>query len=319
ILVNYAFLELKYNDQNLYVPTTTDAWADYDKRFTTANESVNPPDSWDNGPNSPKYFVGGWTGSKHFSDAMISPQSREAFVYTLINLFDRFPGLFNRVDIDWEYISPAGNNWGDSGNKVRAEDPQNFAEFLRLLRYRLNQTGRQHYEISACVAGDSSKFDILPLRDMCEYLDTINVMTYDLSSSSYGPCPAGHHTNLKSTPYAKLSVEASVTGLLQRGVPPHKIVVGVAFYSRGFANTNGLGHPSHGLVSDKSWEDGVCDFKHLPRSGATEYWDDQAKASYSYDPSQLLFGIALEIYQLITNGVWSVLFIMVYRGIQDTE
>lgn len=61
------------------------------------------------------------------------------------------------------------------------------------------------------------------------------------------------------------------------------IVIGAAMFSRGFADTHGLGHPSCGPVSDKSWEQAVCDYKSLPRLGSVEYWDDQAKATYSYD------------------------------------
>ncbi|KAJ3130248.1 hypothetical protein HK098_004295 [Nowakowskiella sp. JEL0407] len=303
--VNYAFLDLKTNNSGFFIPTLTDAWADTDKRFTGPDEGVPPPDTWNEGPDTPKVFgnfgqflklkklgckfnlgvsVGGWTCSKNFSDAVCTPQSRQAFVDALIAFFDKYPGLFNRVDIDWEYISPPGENWGDGGNKVRKEDPQNFAALLHLLKTRLIETGRSQYEISACVSGDPKKYDILPLQAMCQYLDTINVMTYDFASSSWGPCAAGHQTNLKSTPYATLSVENAVQGLLQRGVPPHKIVIGSAFYSRGFANTNGLGHPSHGVVPDKSWEEGVVDYKQLPLPGATEHWDDAAKATYSYDP-----------------------------------
>jgi chitinase len=89
---------------------------------------------------------------------------------------------------------------------------------------------------------------------------------------------------LKSTSYAPLSVERAVDALIQKGVPPNKIVIGAAFYSRAFANTDGLGCPSSGVSPDKSWEDGVCDYKVLPIQGAQEYWDDQAKATYSYDP-----------------------------------
>ena len=33
-----------------------------------------------------------------------------------------------------------------------------------------------------------------------------------------------------------------------------------------------------------SWEAGVCDYSSLPRPGSTEYWDDVAKATFSYDP-----------------------------------
>ena len=30
----------------------------------------------------------------------------------------------------------------------------------------------------------------------------------------------------------------------------------------------------------------MCDYKTLPRPGATEYWDDHAKATFSYDPQK---------------------------------
>ena len=79
-------------------------------------------------------------------------------------------------------------------------------------------------------------------------------MTYDFSSSSFGPCPAGHQTNLYSTPYAPNSVDRAIKAYIAAGVPPHQLVIGATLYSRGFANTNGLGHPSSGVVSDKSWE-----------------------------------------------------------------
>jgi chitinase len=73
---------------------------------------------------------------------------------------------------------------------------------------------------------------------------------------------------------------------LDLGVPPSKLVIGAVLYSRAFCNTEGLGKPSSGASPDKSWENGVCDYKTLPRPGATEYWDDAAKATYSYDPAK---------------------------------
>ncbi len=136
------------------------------------------------------------------------------------------------------------------------------------------------------MTGNPDKMSALPLVEMACYLDAINIMTYDFSSSSWGDCLAGHHTNLYSTAYAPLSVDRAVEAYISAGVPASKIVIGAALYSRGFANTSGLGHPSSGLVSDKSWEEGVCDYKSLPRSGAVEYWDEQACASFSYDKNK---------------------------------
>jgi GH18 family chitinase len=53
-------------------------------------------------------------------------------------------------------------------------------------------------------------------------------------------------------------------------------------YGRAFTNTAGLGQPYKGLGAG-TWEKGVYDFKDLPLAGATEYWDETAYATYSYD------------------------------------
>lgn len=109
-------------------------------------------------------------------------------------------------------------------------------------------------EITACVTGNPSMMGALPLVEMACYLDAINIMTYDFSSSSWGSCLAGHHTNLYSTSYSPLSVDKAVEAYLSAGIPACKIVIGAALYSRGFGNTEGLGQMSSGLVPDKSWE-----------------------------------------------------------------
>ena len=54
----------------------------------------------------------------------------------------------------------------------------------------------------------------------------------------------------------------------------------------GFANTEGLGKPSSGVVGDMSHDAEMCDYKTLPRSGAIEYFDPYARAGYSYDPQK---------------------------------
>lgn len=87
------------------------------------------------------------------------------------------------------------------------------------------------------------------------------------------------------SPHSPYSVVGAVNAYTSRGVPSSKIYIGVALYSRGFI-TDGLGSPSKGNSPDKSWEDGVVDYKALPLPGATEMWDDVAKAGYSYDANR---------------------------------
>jgi GH18 family chitinase len=55
-------------------------------------------------------------------------------------------------------------------------------------------------------------------------------------------------------------------------------------YGHAFTNTTGLGQPYNGNGKG-SFEAGIYDFKDLPLEGATEYWDEEAYATYSYDNS----------------------------------
>jgi chitinase len=48
--------------------------------------------------------IGGWSFSKHFSDAVASESTRQTFVNGIITILKTNPGLFDVVDIDWEHI-----------------------------------------------------------------------------------------------------------------------------------------------------------------------------------------------------------------------
>ncbi|KAI9334300.1 glycoside hydrolase [Obelidium mucronatum] len=297
--INYSFFDLREKNGFL-VPTSSDPWADTDKRYGPG-EGVSPSDS-----DADAYFgqfgqflklkrqgkqfrlglsIGGWSYSKRFSSAVSTPAARHAFICEIVAILQKYPGLFDRIDFDWEHISPAGCNYGAAGNETRPDDAANFAAFLSDLRRTLDATANlARVELSACVVGDPAKMSALPLAAMSQTLATLNIMTYDFASSAWGPCLAGHHANLRTTPYCPLSIERAVDFLIGKGVPASKLIIGVALYSRGFANTGGLAQQASGACPDKSWEDGVVDYKQLPVAGATEYWDDQAKATYSYDP-----------------------------------
>jgi chitinase len=242
--------------------------------------------------------VGGWTWSKNFSPAVATDSSRHSLAQSIVDLFTQW-SCFQGVSIDWEYLSSDGVNYGNAGNIATRADCDNFAKFLEILRHKFNEKGWHHYRIAMCCtpAPAKIKFDI---KRLVPLLDEWHIMTYE-----YSPSPSNnvddsfasgawshitaHQSNLLPTRYTNWSASGSAEAYISRGVPPEKIFIGAPFYSRGFANSGGLGKPASGVSPDKSWEEGVVDYKSLPIPGAVEMYDEAAQASYSYDAHRKVF------------------------------
>lgn len=224
--------------------------------------------------------IGGWAWSKNFSDAVLTPERQQIFAQSAVDIMNKYN--LDGIDIDWEY--PAME--GDVGNIFRPEDKQNYTLMFAAIREKLDaleQETDKKYLLTTAVGGSLDFIKNTEMDKASQYLDYVNVMTYDSQSTT----KAIHHTNLSpSDKYSPSnSAETAIKGYIEAGVPAQKLVMGIAFYGRIYkikeGSEKGLGDPIVKQVEGKGYtyiKDSLVNKNEYFR-----YWDETAKAPYLYN------------------------------------
>ncbi|HEY6350302.1 MAG TPA: glycoside hydrolase family 18 protein [Candidatus Angelobacter sp.] len=198
--------------------------------------------------------VGGFSaGVNGFEAAAATPASRKAFVADCINsyvkgnfsnttglapIFDAgfseqplisppigpVPGIFDGFDIDWEF-------------PTQPQDRSNFIALLAEFRKQLDALGPGHILTAALPAGQQN-FSLINLPAAAEQLDFINLETFDYNgpfNNFTGFVSPLVQTQFDTNPI--FNVTFTVESYLKAGVPSDKILMGIPFYSYGWAIT----------------------------------------------------------------------------------
>jgi chitinase len=234
--------------------------------------------------------VGGWE-AEGFSDAALTDASRNAFARSAVELLRAHD--LDGIDLDWEYPGQ-----GVAGIKYRAEDRQNFTLLLKTLRAQLDAasdaTGRSGHERYALTiaSADREYFDHVEMEKLHVYLDWLNVMGYDFFNSLTST--TGHHAGLYASEFAApgdRNVDASIRQHIAAGVPRTKLVLGVAFYGRGFVSVNsensGLHRPYQRYEGDHSYAE--LKDRLIGKDGFVRYWDERARAAFLWNGASKTF------------------------------
>lgn len=169
--------------------------------------------------------VGGWAFTdpgptqQEFHNIISTSASRAKFINSVQIYLDSY-GL-DGIDIDYEYPSAS-----DRGGYP--EDKMNFVQLVKEMRSAFGS----NYLITIAAPASYWYLQNFAIGEMSQYVDFINVMTYDIHGTwdadiaSLGPFVRSH-TNIKET-------ELALELFLRDGVPSQKLVLGLAYYGRSF-------------------------------------------------------------------------------------
>ncbi|RKT51638.1 glycoside hydrolase family 18 protein [Saccharothrix australiensis] len=240
--------------------------------------------------------IGGW-GAGGFSDAALTPESRRAFVASCAELFfERHEGVFDGVDVDWEFPVYGG----PTEITDRPADRRNMTHLVREFRRQLPRgslvtaalpTGRLQTD------GPYDPARSFELGALGRELDLVALMTYDMGTG-FSPVSTFNAPlrEVREDPMPRAdrrwnNVAGAVDYYLRHGVPAHKLVLGTPFYGRGFqVRQEG---PDHGLYQPYEstfWVDGVEAVERLKASpGWREYWHPVARSPWLYNAAERKF------------------------------
>lgn len=270
--------------------------------------------------------LGGWSKSGDFSTVAANSAIRAKFVENVMK-FAKYANL-DFIDLDWEYPGDKRNpdlvdNKNDEGTpNAKPEDKANYIILLQDLRNALDAQGKtlgKTYELSVALPVSKYKLDLgIDVAKLFSIVDYANLMTYDMNGAWSEN--SGHQAGLYANPNDPtkgqgLSTDEGVKYLISQGAPKDKIVIGAAYYTRGWekvsvgpdAKTPGLygkaekinknadGSLTPGAkneapiaIGDGGQAGGVWSYRSMDKlkaayPGLTEYWDDTAKAPYLYN------------------------------------
>ena len=193
--------------------------------------------------------VGGW-GAGNFSEMAADANHRKNFCKNCLEAVKKHN--LDGIDLDWEYPTSSSAGISSSPN-----DTKNFNLLLADLRAVLGND-----KLLTMASSANAKY--VDFKTAIQYLDFVNIMTYDMGKPPY------HNAGLYTSSMTKRSCNESVNLHYQAGVPYEKIVLGIPFYGHG----NGVEFSSESV-----------DYNEITYTGYTKRWDNIAMVPYLVNSS----------------------------------
>ncbi|MHB8817186.1 MAG: glycoside hydrolase family 18 protein [Steroidobacteraceae bacterium] len=244
--------------------------------------------------------IGGWDAAPQYSDIALTSRSRGRFAASCVRAFLLRQG-FDGIDIDWEFPVHGGMN------RSRPEDRADATALVREFRRQLDALGRKnhrHYYLTVATpagtwqqGGAYSVSDSYDLAALARSTDWLNVMTYDMNtifsplSGFNAPLDADPRDPTPEPARSGDNLTSAVRYYEAQGVPAAKIMLGVAFYGRGFNGISpqdaGLYSKYTGVYAETPWKTIRSQFLTSP--DWVRHWSATAQAPWLYNAAQHIF------------------------------
>lgn len=200
------------------------------------------------------WSFGGGTGSSGFPLAALNPTAFAESCYALVH-DPAWSGVFDGIDIDWEFPNACGVTCDASG-------PTAYPVVMSAMRSRFGSE-----LVTSAVTASPSKIAAGGYGTSALSVDWFNVMTYDFFGAwaATGPtAPQSALSDYAGIPIAGFSTQGAVAAYRNLGVPASKLLIGVGFYGRGWAGvTQAAPGGSASGPAAGTYEAGVEDYKVL--------------------------------------------------------
>ena len=224
---------------------------------------------------------GGWY-PQEFSDAAATAENRQRFARTAVDHVLNYG--FDGIDIDWEY--PDGT--------TRSEDPHNFTLLLEAVRNELDsRVGSWTHLTMAGSPNPNIVDDAYEVSTISDYLDHVNVMTYDYHGDW------SNDTNFNSPlhspsgdPDGQQAWNASdhMNYWASKPIAKSKLVMGMPFYGRSYS---GVSSTNDGLFNsfDSSTSETYYNIRENiePQSDYEYHRHPDAKVPWLYSATENTF------------------------------
>ena len=251
-----------------------DSYAATDRAYTAAESVDGVADTWDQPlrgnfnqllklkKKHPGLKVlwsfGGWTWSGGFGEAAKNPAAFAQSCYDLVKN-SKWAGVFDGIDIDWEYPNACGNSCDTSGREA-------FKNLMGALRSKFGGGSL----VTAAITADATsggKIDAADYAGAAQYVNWYNPMTYDYFGAWDATGPTAPHSPLNSysgIPRAGFNTSATIAKLRGLGIPAAKLLLGIGFYGRGWTGVTQAapGGSATGPAAG-TYEQGIDDYKVL--------------------------------------------------------